>query len=78
MHRGADVRAGFAGAGAGAMLQVAWGEDSCAATVVAELEVGPGPEWGSIGKCLLHGVQALLFVRELRVGDRDPAAVLHR
>ena len=49
-----------------------------AAAVVAELEVGPRAEWGSIGKCLLDGVQALLLVGELRVGDRDPTAVLHR
>jgi hypothetical protein len=46
--------------------------------VVTELEVRQGAERGSVGKELLDGVQALLFVGELRVGDRDPTAVLHR
>ena len=46
--------------------------------IVAELEVRPGAERGSVGKELLDGVQALFFVGELRVGDHDPAAVLHR
>lgn len=49
-----------------------------AAAVVAELEIGPGPEWGSVGEQLLDDVQALLLVGKLRIRDGDPTAVLHQ
>jgi hypothetical protein len=45
------------------------------AAVVAELEVRPGAERGSVGQRLLDGVEALLLMGELRLGDLDPAAV---
>lgn len=49
-----------------------------ATAVVAELEVGPGAERLGVGQLRLDGVQPGLFVVELRLGDRDPAAVLYR